>query len=247
LDLNNRALELDPDYADIHFNNATFGFWTEWNWEKGEQEFLKALAINPNDAMYRVFYAHLLSILQRGDEALLQGSLAVELDPFNPTIQSMYGAVLAQNGNWEASLLHLEKALVIDPGHYLAYNLLDNVAYHCGEYDEVFEAFRNSLPFEEEFYDSIQTIYQEKGFEIAYEEVLHRMELQGGILPSYMASRYRVLDQYEKVLDWLERGYEIHDHNMPYILTRVTSYDSLYDHPRFIAIVEKMNLPLPPK
>ena len=157
----------------------------------------------------------------------------------------MYGAVLAQNGNWEASLIHLEKALAIDPDHYLAYYLFDIVAYHCGEYDKVFNAFRNLFPFEEEFFDSINTIYREQGFEMAYEEILGQVEVQGNISPCFMAARYRVLHQYEKVLDWLERGYEMHDSNMPYILTRVTSYDSIYDHPRFIAIVEKMNLPLP--
>jgi len=243
----NRALELDPDYAEVHFNNAIFGTWIEWNWEKGEQEFLQALAINPSDAMSRVIYAHLLSCLQRGDEALTQGKLAVELDPFNPTILSMYGAVLAQNGKWEASLLYLEKAIAIDPDHYLAYNLLDNVAYHCGEYDEVFDALRYLFPFEEKFWDSINTIYQDQGFEMAYEKVLDRLELHGGVLPSMMANRYKVLHQYDKVLDWLERGYEMHDSNMPYILTRVTSYDSIYYHPRFMAIIEKMNLPLPTK
>ena len=41
--------------------------------------------------MSRIYYAHLLMTLQRFDEALVHGQLAVELDPMNPLI----GAFLA--------------------------------------------------------------------------------------------------------------------------------------------------------
>ena len=50
-----KAMELDPNYADIHLNQAVFGTWLEWDWEKGEKEFLVALAINPNDVMSRIY------------------------------------------------------------------------------------------------------------------------------------------------------------------------------------------------
>ena len=33
----------------------------EWDWEKSEKEFLKALAINPNDSLSRIFYSQLLA------------------------------------------------------------------------------------------------------------------------------------------------------------------------------------------
>ena len=50
-------------------------------------------------------------------------------------------------------------------------------------------------------------------------------------------------NQQEKALDWLEKGFEIHDPNMPYIATGFSNFDQLHDNPRFIAILEKMNLP----
>ncbi len=80
----NRAFELDPDFPDAYFLSGIISTWTDWDWEKGEKAFLKALAINPNDVMSRIYYAHLLICLQRPDEALTQGQLAVELDPLNP-------------------------------------------------------------------------------------------------------------------------------------------------------------------
>ena len=65
-----KAIELDPDFPGSHYTKAVIGVWTEWDWEKGEREFLKALEINPNDVMSRIYYSHLLMILKRYDEAL---------------------------------------------------------------------------------------------------------------------------------------------------------------------------------
>jgi tetratricopeptide (TPR) repeat protein len=43
----NKAMELDNDISEIHYLNAWIAY-NEWNWKKSEEEFLKALAINPN-------------------------------------------------------------------------------------------------------------------------------------------------------------------------------------------------------
>jgi len=75
--------------------------------------------------------------------------------------------------------------------------------------------------------------------------VLQEMERSGWGLPFDRAIRYNLLNQYDKTMDWLETGYETHDQNMPYMGTGLCDFDSLYDNPRFIAIVEKMKLPMP--
>ena len=62
-----------------------------------------------------------------------------------------------------------------------------------------------------------------------------------------MAMRYIYMNLPDKALDWLEKGYEIHDPTMPYIATHCFNLDPLFSNPRFLAIVKKMNLPLPKK
>jgi len=89
----NKALELDPDFPDSHFIIGTIGVWTEWDWEKGEREFLKALEINPNDVMSRIYYSHLLMILRRYEEALFHSQMAFELDPLNPLVLALSAMV----------------------------------------------------------------------------------------------------------------------------------------------------------
>ena len=240
-----QAMELDPDFADIHFNKAVFGTWLEWDWTKGEKEFLEALAINPSDAMSRIYYAHLLAILQQNDEAIIQGRIAMEIDPQNPLIHALYAAVFMMTRDWEAAMDQLEKALALDPGHFFALQFMDVVAFHLGDYDLALQAFKGFLPFPETFFDSINTLYREQGFDAAYEKVVLEMVNTGYGVPFDYAMRYLLLNQYDKALDWLEIGYEVNDPNMPYIGTGFNSIDSLYDHPRILAIMDKMNLPLP--
>ena len=64
------------------------------------------------------------------------------------------------------------------------------------------------------------------------------------ISPIDMAYRYIYGNQPEKAMDWLEKGYELHDPVMPYIAVTET-FAPLFDNPRFIDIVKKMKLPLP--
>jgi hypothetical protein len=59
-----------------------------------------------------------------------------------------------------------------------------------------------------------------------------------------MAVRYMKGNQQDNAMDCLEEAFEIHDPQMPYIAAGCYPFDSLYDNPRFIALLHKMNLPL---
>ena len=48
--------------------------------------------------------------------------------------------------------------------------------------------------------------------------------------------------EHDRVLDWLERGYEARDPNLPYI-SSTPYYDSVRSDPRFQALLRRMNLP----
>ena len=94
----------------------------------------------------------------------------------------------------------------------------------------------------------IEKIFKDEGDNVALEEVVHQMELLAQtkyVNPFDMAMRYSWLNQHEKALDWIEKGFEFHDPNAPYLTLGLFVINELYDNPRFIAILEKMNLPLP--
>ena len=104
------------------------------------------------------------------------------------------------------------------------------------------------LPLEEDVISNIQNKVNEQGYSPALQEAVNVMELaaqQNFIQPFQVAIYYLELKNTEKALEWIEKAFEGHDPDMPYISTYWAEFDQLYDNPRFIAILEKMNLPLP--
>ena len=161
----------------------------------------------------------------------------------------MFAVVQANSGDWNLALNSLEKAIELEPGHFFAYNLMDLVAFHCKEYDKVFEGlevYLKYLPIEENLMSSLRKIYDEKGFSEAYNRAIFEMELMAEknyVIPMDIAMRYNLVNQPEKAMEWLEKGFAIHDPNMPYISTEAFSFNVLEDNPKYIEILEKMNLP----
>lgn len=94
----------------------------------------------------------------------------------------------------------------------------------------------------------IERIFNEQGIVKAYEKImilLEKIAENNPISPMDMALRYIMANQPDKALDWIEKGFELHDPTMTYIATKIFNLEPLFNNPRFLSIVKKMNLPLP--
>ena len=246
----NKAMELDPDLAEVHYQSAVIAQLVEWNWEKSEREFLKALAINPNNAIYRMMYAQLLLILDRDKESVEQRELAISLDPLNLFTKFLYLGTLVQAGDCKKSLSLGEELLADNPKDVSLNQMLEIVAYKSKDYDKVIRMVKYSLPItiEEDVLKDIERIYRESGIVMAYEEIMKHLEkyAENNYIGFFeMAYRYIIANQPDKAMDWIEKGFELHDPLMTYITKSAHILDPLFENPRFIAICKKMNLPLP--
>jgi tetratricopeptide (TPR) repeat protein len=189
-------------------------------------------------------------ILHRKDEALAQNELALSLDPLNPMMQQLNIGTLLQAGEYQASLALAEEALAEDPDNFNLNAMIEIAAYRLKQYDKALRAVRHWLPFplEEDAYKDIERTYSESGIVAAYEKIVERLEKYAESQPvgfSDMAFRYLWADQPDKAMDWVEKGFEMHDPLMTYITTPAQYFDRLFGNPRFIAICQKMKLPLP--
>ncbi|MCA1626925.1 MAG: tetratricopeptide repeat protein, partial [Acidobacteria bacterium] len=78
-----KAIEIDDTLADAHAVLGFIIFWYDWDWNAAENQYQRALALDPNNADAHLFYANLLSSTGRRAEGLAEAKRARELDPLN--------------------------------------------------------------------------------------------------------------------------------------------------------------------
>src|SRR5206468_12573543 len=83
-----QAVRLDEQLADAHIALANIKYVYDWDWTGSEQEFRRALELDPGSLRAHSNYAFLLMALGRHDEAIREGQNAVQLDPLSSGSQS---------------------------------------------------------------------------------------------------------------------------------------------------------------
>jgi len=104
-----KALELDPLSGEAHTAKAALHQMQqaktgEEDHDVIEEEYLKAIKLNPNYATAHQWYGILLDDQGRFEEALVQIRLAAKLDPMSPIIQSNAAGITWDTGRAEEAL-----------------------------------------------------------------------------------------------------------------------------------------------
>jgi serine/threonine protein kinase len=241
-----RALELDNSLAEAHFAMACHKTWFEWDWEGGEASFLRTIELNPNNAMARVYYSTLLCYLNRNEEAAAQGALALELDPLNSLIMSNYANTLYILRRYDEAIAQSRNALRTSPNNPQAQACLWLVFHLKRQYDEALDgakAFYSALELTP-VVEAMSSGYETGGYPgamLAAGETLAAISQQVYIGPCFIAYPYLAAGEKEKALEWLEKGFEIGDPNIPYMVEPIF-VDFLGDEPRYQELLRKMNL-----
>jgi serine/threonine protein kinase/tetratricopeptide (TPR) repeat protein len=81
-----RALALDSASSEAHTTKG-YNLTGDGDWTQAEVEFRKAIELDPNNALAHLWYAVLLAILDRNEEALSEIRRAADLDPLSQEIE----------------------------------------------------------------------------------------------------------------------------------------------------------------
>lgn len=116
-----KALALDPGIAAAH---ATLGYvltYYHLDWPAAEAEFKRALAIDPAYSTAHQWYANLLTVAGRFDEAEREMRLAQETDPLSLIAHAALGWSYFYGERYEAALDQCRETLALNPDYQLAH------------------------------------------------------------------------------------------------------------------------------
>ncbi|UCC31153.1 MAG: protein kinase, partial [Phycisphaerales bacterium] len=110
-----KSLELDSRVAQAV---AALGFVAshyEWNWMEAERRFLEAAQLDPGYASAHQWYAELLTIMGRYDEAEQEIQRALEVDPLSIIIHAAAGINAHCARKYDRAIEHYLQGLDLDP------------------------------------------------------------------------------------------------------------------------------------
>jgi TolB-like protein len=149
-----KALELDEGLAEAHNSLAAVRHLYDWDWPGAEQEFRRALELDPNCALAHQWYASLLSGLGRHEEALTEVLRARDLDPLSLVINAFVGFIHMRARQYSQAIEASRKAIDLDPtnpfGHWILARSLDagdQIREALAESEEAVKLSGNRFPY----------------------------------------------------------------------------------------------------
>lgn len=110
-----RAIEIDDTLAEAHASLAFIAWKHERDLDRAEQEFRRAIMLNPNYPTAHAWYAQLLEVVGRIPEALAQSQEALALDPLSANLTFQVGMALAASRRLDEAIDMLYKTLELNP------------------------------------------------------------------------------------------------------------------------------------
>jgi TolB-like protein/Tfp pilus assembly protein PilF/predicted Ser/Thr protein kinase len=122
-----KALALDNSLAEAHSALANVKEDFDWDWKGAEEEYRRAIELNPGYENAHAWYSNLLLELGRLPEAIVEARLSQRLDPLSAFTNDNLAAILYYAGDYDQSIEQCQKTLEIDPASYRAHRHLGQV------------------------------------------------------------------------------------------------------------------------
>lgn len=240
-----RALQLDPSLAEAHTAFALIVQNHDWDWQRAEQEFRRAIELNPNYATAHHWYAEHLMWRGRFDEALRESERARRLDPLSLIIAADNGAILYFARQYDRAIEKWQSILQIEPdfqrAHFIVSAYVEKGMFAEALADMERQRPRLSPPV---YWSSIAYISGRAGrapqARAALRELLQSSRRRP-VQAAFIAGAYLGLGDKDQALAWLERAYAERSNDLVSLKVNPV-YDPLRADPRFQRLLERVGL-----
>jgi TolB-like protein len=248
-----KAVELDPSLEGLALGIVTGLKWQAWNWDGIDEDYRRAIALNPNDVGLREGYDMYLTCMGRYEDAIQQSRKEVELAPLSPgpalhqawvyyyagrfddclrTVRKILQTTPRSDANtWSFAFLQAGWAQAAKGMHAEAAASADSAVAHAED------------PAADYLLSQAGTIYAKSRQIEKARTFLNRLLKRSGadfVDPFFIAQVYDGLDELDPMFEWLEKAYAAHS-------TSMVSLDADFGHrrhdPRYQALRKKVGFP----
>jgi TolB-like protein/DNA-binding winged helix-turn-helix (wHTH) protein/tetratricopeptide (TPR) repeat protein len=242
-----KALELDDSLAAAHVALARVRWKYEWNWPAAEEEFRRAIALDPSSATAHESYFDYLSATGRNAEAFAELSRAASLDPVSLTINYDFALHFDRTGAYDAAIARVKKAIDLDPTSAFTHHLLGEMYGERKMFADARRELERAVQLSGEtphFIAALGFVEATSGDRDGAVRALVRLKALGEqryVSHDDFALIFTSLGSRKEALDALDSAYRERDPWLSLCLVQV-GFDSLRSDPRFQELIARIGL-----
>ncbi len=245
-----KAVELDERSSAAHASLAFVSFFGMWDAGTADEEFRRAIDLDPNNANAHHWYATYLSAVRRFDESLDEIDHAQALDPNSASILADKGRLLWIAGRSQESLRLLQQLEQANPNAMSPHRYLRFAYIEMGESARYLSEMKKEAHLLDDSSLSAIAEAAEKGF-IAHgfggmlESQLEQQKKaynQGRLSPFFLAETYARLKNEKNAMKYLDVCYDRHADETLNIAVDA-AFNDLHSVPAFQQLLARVGLP----
>jgi serine/threonine-protein kinase len=240
-----KAVELKDSVADAHLSLAHILDVYHWDWNSAEQEYLRALELDPAHGRAHAWYADFLMAQLRVEEAFQWMARARELEPLSVPIDFQATTLLYRARRFTEAIAGYRRIIETEPQYYPAYVFIGFASANGIDPMEGAAEVKRAISFLgsvvglEASLGSCLARAGHRNEAIALLNGLAARSTQEYVAPAFLIILNSMLGEKTAALDWLEKAYVEHSLMIP-LLQVEPSLDPLRDDARFKAILRRV-------
>jgi len=243
-----RALELDDGFAEAHSMLGVYLHVYEGDMDAAEREHLRAIALEPGNATSRNLYGNFLRSVGRVEEAIVQQSLAVALDPLAPALSEIVATTLLRAGRVSEAYDHVQDAIELDSTYWRARAVRALIYELTGRPDDAIREFERANALAggatHRTMADIARVLARTGREAEARQLVSKLRSEAartGFMEPSAATALHALGDVDAAHAWLEEAYRQRNPHLYYMGgdPRFAPFD---DDPRFLNLLRRLGV-----
>ncbi len=240
------ALRLRSDLAEAATSAAYIKHFYDWNWAEAENEFNRALEIDPAYSTGHQWYALELAGMGRMDEAVRQIKRAQELDPLALISNVNAGWIYYFARRFDQAIEEDRKSLDMDPNFARGHWAISEPLEQQGRYAEAMAELEKARQLDETPIMSafLGHIYAVSGKKAEARKALDRLAALSKdkyVDPYFIAEIHAALGERDQAFADLENAYNQRSSSLVWLKVE-PKFDSLHSDPRYSDLLKRIGL-----